>query len=183
MRLALLVQAATAALLLCGCFGDDQNGGAKAAGGTGESSSGSGTGSGSGSTGSAGAGSSTGGGSGNTGGAGAGSGAGGAGGSGGASAAACAEMQDDISIKLVAAQACIPGKDIPQCVNAVDGLCCPVIIGLSPDSPEVQAYLDALKNYKSEGCTPACPPDPCPAQPSAKCMAGDTGGQCVAVNP
>jgi hypothetical protein len=175
MRLALLVQVAAAALLLCGCPDVEQNGT-----GTGNTTQGSGAGD-QGGSGGAGQGGSGQGGSGQGG---AGQGGAGQGGAGGGVSQACKEFESDVDVKLVEAQKCNPAIDIVQCVDAVAGKCCDVIVGMK-GSPEVLAYLEALEKWKAASCNPGCPPEPCPPAPPAHTCTpdGNGAGACIQNNP
>jgi hypothetical protein len=157
MRLALLVQVVATALLLCGCPGSEEN--AAGSGNTANSSGASGQG--------------------GEGQGGAGQGGEGQGGAGGGTSAACALLENDLNVKLEEAQTCNPAIDIVQCADVVAGVCCEVIVG-KKDSPEVQAYLEALEKYKGASCTPTCPPVRCPAAPTGTCKPSGSGsGQCM----
>jgi len=182
MRLALLVQVAATALLLCGCPGADEGAvgsgnttdgsGASNQGGAGQGGAGQG-GAGQGGAGQGGAGQ------GGAGQGGAGQGGAGQGGAGGGMSAACQMLESDVNVKLEAAQKCNPAIDVVQCVDVVQGLCCDTIVG-TKDSPDVQAYLEALKQYQAASCNPTCPPIPCPAAPSGTCKPSGSGlGQCM----
>ncbi len=112
------------------------------------------------------------------GGSGSGSGSGGTGGSG--PPVNCEKLESEIKIKQEASQTCNP--EIPpgvECKDIIDGLCCPIAVN-DLNSPEVIAYLEALKKYRENQCMPMCPPDPCPSMAQANCMsAGGLLGTCI----
>ncbi|UQA59311.1 hypothetical protein [Polyangium aurulentum] len=176
MRLALLVQVTATALLLCGCPGADE--GAVGSGNTTDGSGASGQGgAGEGGAGQGGAGQG-GAGQGGAGQGGAGQGGAGQGGAGGG-ASACQALEFELNVKLQEAQKCNPAIDVVQCVDVVKGLCCDTIVGKA-DSPEVQAYLEALKEYQAASCNPTCPAIPCPTMPTGTCKpTGSGAGQCM----
>jgi len=173
MRSVLLAHVAGAALFLTGCPGDqvvDPSGGAGAGCPSGSNCQ-TGSGGGGGNTGGGGNGGNGGsgqGGSGAGGAGGAGNGAGGAGGAGGGSAL-CDMKENEIDVTLGNAMKCYPELEIPLCTTTVQDICgCDIPVG-SSDSPDVAAYLDAVKNYKDAGCMPQCPPEPCPNLSGAIC--------------
>lgn len=115
---------------------------------------------------------------------GAGNGAGGNGaggnGSGGNGMLNCPTLLADLNAKQDDATTCNidMGQD-KQCGNLIDGLCCPIAVN-DVNSPEVIAYLAALKAYLDAGCVPSCPPIPCPANPTTMCVVNGSGADCVA---
>lgn len=92
----------------------------------------------------------------------------------------CEKLEGEIKVKQEASMTCNP--EIPpgaQCQDIIEGLCCPIAVN-DLNSPEVIAYLEALKKYREGQCMPMCPPDPCPSMPMANCMsAGGLLGTCV----
>lgn len=157
MRLALLVQVTATALLICGCPGGDQDS-SSADTLPGISSSGQG--------GAGGQGGAT-------------QSASGTGGAGGGVSMECVLAKNELDVKLVEAKTCNPAIDIIQCVDTVTGVCCDEIVGLK-DSPEVQAYLEALKKYQALSCNPEeCKDVVCPTAPTGKCTpSGNGAGSC-----
>ena len=187
MRVVLFAQVAAVALFVSGCpgapvsnptggcapgtncstggFGGEggsgNNGGAAGAGNGGKGGSGGGSG-----------GSSNGGagGSSNGGAGGSGNGGSGQGGSGGGgNPMVCGPLELQVETAQETAQACNPEVGGAQCQVMLEGLCCP-IYAENANSPEVLAYIEALKNYTQAGCNPMCPPDPCPVNPKPDCM-------------
>lgn len=147
--------------------GGNGNGGA---GGSGNASS---------SGGSGGASTSSGGGNGNggNGNGGAGTGGNGQGGSGGGNSAICDMMLMDLAVTEQTSKVC--DTEAPkgsQCNQVLQGICCPIPV-TDLNSPEVLAFLEALKAYQQNGCIASCPPDPCPPTEKADCVknSGTTG--------
>jgi hypothetical protein len=171
MRVLLFAQVAAVALLMSGCPGatvSDPTGGGCVPGQncstTGSSSGGEG-------------------GKANTGGSGGSGGAsGGNGGSGGVGGGPkeCEPLLLDVMAQEEKARICsIELPQSTQCNDIVQGLCCPIAV-TNMDSPEVQAYLEALKAYLDAGCVPSCPPIPCPTNPDGSCMPGmGSNGSCT----
>jgi hypothetical protein len=85
----------------------------------------------------------------------------------------------DVTVKEDSAKVCAKETAPPmQCKFVIQGLCCPIAVD-NANSPEVLAYLDALKKYMQNGCMPSCPPDPCPPTDKAQCLPGaGTNGTC-----
>jgi hypothetical protein len=199
MRIVFVAQVTAFALLVGGCpnapTSDPSGGNSSAAGGSGgkgevsssstgtggkggeggkpSGSGGSGAGGAAGSGGSAGSGSASGGAGGT-----AGSGAGGSG-TGGSPTIVCSDLLPDLNAKQDDATNCNIelGQD-KQCGFFIDGLCCPIAVS-DVNSPDVIAYLAALKAYLDAGCVPSCPPVPCPVNPGVKCVGGVSGADCV----
>jgi hypothetical protein len=192
MRVILFAQVAAAALFVSGCpgapvsnptggcapgtncstggFGGEggsgNNGGAAGSGNGGKGGSGGGSG---GSSSSANGGAGGSGNSGNGGAGGSGNGGSGQGGSGGGgNPMVCGPLELEVVKAQETAQSCNPEIGGPQCQNMIEGLCCPISVE-NANSPEVLAYLEALKKYLEAGCNPMCPPDPCPVNPTPDC--------------
>ncbi len=184
MRIVFIAQVVAVALLVSGCPGapasDPTGGGTCIPGMNCETGAG-----GTGGTGQGGAGGAVNGGSGGAGMGGAGNGGGAGGstntGSGGSGGADCAPLMLEIQQTELPAQKCnLEGTPGMQCKEIIQGLCCPIAVN-DLNSPEVQAYLDALKQYQQMGCMAMCPPDPCPAATNAKCTPDSMGnGTCGA---
>lgn len=106
----------------------------------------------------------------------------GQGGAGGGNPMACEPLLMEVTVKQEIATSCNPeiGDGI-ECTDTIEGLCCPIAVN-DLNSPEVIAYLEALKQYQQNGCMPMCPPDPCPSMPKADCMATmGIEGTCVLI--
>jgi len=87
----------------------------------------------------------------------------------------------EVTMKQESAQTCLPEADPKtQCQDIIEGLCCPIGVN-NMNSPEVIAYLEALKAFQENGCIATCPPIPCPSMPQANCMSGGLDGTCVIV--
>ncbi len=105
----------------------------------------------------------------------------GQGGSGGPDPVYCEKLANDITVSQEASQTCNP--EIPKgqsCKDIIEGLCCPIAVN-DLNTPEVQAYLAALKEYQQAGCVADCPPDPCPSMPGVTCMSLGALGTCVLI--
>jgi hypothetical protein len=86
----------------------------------------------------------------------------------------CTALAADVEAKLTLARRCSLALDAGlQCKKAVDGTCCPVVVG-EPASAATIAYLLALKSYKDK-CTYMCPLIACPIDPTGTCTLSGTG--------
>jgi hypothetical protein len=91
----------------------------------------------------------------------------------------CDELLRAHDSALTAAQTCLVGGIVPECLDVVDGLCCPQVIA-SESSEAGRAYLAALKAVLDANCLVVCPAVLCVEPTGGNCAGehGDTGGVC-----
>jgi hypothetical protein len=87
---------------------------------------------------------------------------------GGSGGSGCNALEQTVLQTLDAAERCGVGGPPTQCTDALDGLCCPVLVA-DKDSDASVAYEKALGAFRDAGCAFQCPPKACDFMPLGVC--------------
>jgi len=82
----------------------------------------------------------------------------------------CVSLLETVYQRLeIAKRCCAPCAVANQCSGNVPGVCCAETVNFA-DSPDTDAYLEALGAWQEAGCFAACPKSLCPITPSNNCL-------------